>query len=222
MVSKVIRGDESELFQNWELPTVDSPTAKAGAKPVKPGATVRELEELQKAAYEEGFRQGREEGLAKGQQEGFAAGQKEARELAGRMRRVFDALAEPIQDLDDDVEQMLTGLALSIAQQIIRRELTVQPGEVIAVIREAVALLPLSARQVTVRLHPEDARFIRETLGSSDEASAWKLVDDPSIMRGGCRVSTDSSQIDATLEHRLAILASELLGDGREQDGEAQ
>jgi flagellar assembly protein FliH len=220
MVSKVIRGEQGDAFDRWQLPTVGQPAAAAQA-PAQPAPTVRELEELQKAAYDEGFAQGRKEGFDKGNQEGVVAGQQEGRELVQRMRRILDALAEPVRQLDDDVEQALTSLALSIAQQVIRRELTVQPGEVVAVVREAVALLPLSAREVSVRLHPEDARFIRETLKASDEASAWKLVEDPAITRGGCRVATPSSQVDATLERRLAILASDLLGGGREVDGGA-
>src|SRR5699024_8400535 len=117
----------------------------------------------------EGLAQGRRDGLA----EGFAAGEKQAQELAQRMRRIVDALAEPVRELDDEVEQALARLALGIAQQIIRRELSVQPGEILAVVKEAVALLPLSAREVSVRLHPDDARFIRETLAAGEDASAW-------------------------------------------------
>lgn len=240
--TRIIRSEEVDAFARWEVPAVEAlPTSETAATELPmedvavSGPTVRELEELQKAAYDEGFAQGRAEGhaaghaeghaeglsagretgLAEGRAEGYAAGEQEARELVGRMRQIFDTLAEPVRELDDSVEQALTSLALSIAQQIIRRELALQPGEVVTVLREALALLPLSAREVSVRLHPDDVRFIRDTV-SADEACRWTLIEDPTISRGGCRVLTSSSQIDATLEHRIAVLASELLGGTRE------
>lgn len=232
--SKIIRGEESGSVDRWELPDFGEAAATA-----QPGPTVRELEALQQAAYDEGFAQGRADGFAKGQeegnakgyeegvergyQEGFAkgqaeghaegraAGEQEGRELVERMRRIFDALAEPIRELDDSVEQALTDLALTIARQIIRREIATQPDEILAVVHEAVGLLPLTAREVSVRLHPDDARYLRDNLQGSDEAAAWKLIDDPTISRGGCRVNSASSEIDATVEHRIAALAGELL-----------
>jgi flagellar assembly protein FliH len=220
-VSRIIRGVEGEAFDRWELPDVDAP--RAAQPPKSGGVKVSELEALQKAAYDEGFAQGRKDGLAQGQKEGrvegFAAGEQDAQALAQRMRRILDALAEPVRELDDAVEQALVRLSLGVARQIIRRELSLQPGEVLAVIKEAVALLPLSARDVSVRLHPDDARFIRETLDVGDDAAVWTMVEDPAISRGGCRVVTSTAQIDATLEHRLAQLASSLLGGVRDADG---
>lgn len=218
-VSKVIRGVEGEAFDRWQAPGVDAPVkTEKELLPERPGATVQELEQLQQAAYDEGFAEGRaagrKQGYAEGQAEGFAAGEEEARALAQRMRQIFDALAEPIRQLDESVEQALTSLALAIAQQIIRRELSLQPGEILAVVREAVALLPLSAHEVSIRLHPEDARFMRETLSGGEES--WKLIEDTSITPGGCHVVSGSTQINATLEQRIALLAQELLGDERQ------
>ncbi len=228
--SKIIRGEESGSVDRWELPDFGETAA-----PAQPGPTVRELEAVQQAAYDEGFAQGKAEGFAKGQeegsakgyeegvergyQEGFAkgraegraAGEQEGRELVERMRRIFDALAEPIRELDDSVEQALTELALTIARQIVRREIATQPDEILAIVREAIGLLPLSAREVSVRLHPDDARYLRDHLQGSDEAAAWKLIDDPAISRGGCRVSSASSEIDATVEQRIEALAAALL-----------
>lgn len=208
-VQKVIRGDDAGGFSRWEPGQVATPAAKAEQRAP---LTVAELEALQKAAYDEGFAQGRQDGLAKGQKDGFAKGEQEARELVKRVRRQLDILAEPLAELDDLVEEQLVRLALSIAQQIIRRELQLQPGEVVAVVREALALLPLGSRNVKVHLHPDDARFLREASGQGDEEAAWKVVEDAAISRGGCRVESVTSQIDATLERRLAVLASELLG----------
>ncbi|MDN5850784.1 MAG: flagellar assembly protein FliH, partial [Nitrococcus sp.] len=134
-------------------------------------------------------------------------------ELVRRMRALLDCLAQPAAELDDAVEHELVKLTLCLAQQIIRRELQIQPGEIVSIMREAIALLPLSARKIRVQVHPQDADFIRAVLGAGE--MAWQLVDDPGISRGGCIINTAHSRVDATLDHRLAVLAAEMLGDAR-------
>ncbi len=66
-----------------------------------------------------------------------------------------------------------------------------------AVIRETVALLPLAARDVRVHLNPEDARLVRARLAEASSDRAWSIAEDPIIARGGCRVSSENSAIDA-------------------------
>lgn len=203
----------------WSLPDVSEPPAAAPQRdrPSTSDVSVEALERIQREAYAEAFEEGRREGHAagfsEGRSEGLGQGQAEAAELVRRVRGLLDGLAQPAVELDDAVEQELVHLILCLAQQIIRRELQSQPGEIVGVIREAVALLPLSARKVKVQVHPDDAAFIRETLGEGE--TAWQLVDDPGVTRGGCIVNTAHSRVDATLEHRLAALAADMLGDER-------
>lgn len=220
---RVIPGElgEGESASPWRLPDVNDPAPpreKSGLR--RPGMSVEELEQLQKSAYEEAFAEGRREGYEAGFGEGREAGMKQAesegRKLVTSLKGVLDAVSEPSAELDDAVEDELVTMVFAIAQQVIRRELHTQPGEVIAVIREAVGLLPMNARQVQVQVHPDDARFIREALGEGD--MAWQLVEDPAVSRGGCIVNTPSSRVDATLENRLGAIAAELLGDDRRDD----
>lgn len=214
---KIIRGGESnkETADLWHLPDV-SRGGKHHENQSR-GLTVKDIERIQKEAYDEAYAQGRKEGFEKGYGEGRAQLEADRQKSAQRLRQTFDILAQPLATLDEEVEQNLLELALTLTRQIVRRELQTQPGEVMAIIREAVALLPLSARHVQVHLHPEDARFVREMVSEANEdSSAWKLVEDPAMDRGGCRVVTESSQIDATLQHRLNQLARDLLGDERD------
>lgn len=208
----------------WSLPDVSEPAPAAASAqrdgPGTPGVNVEALERIQREAHAEAFEEGRREGHAKGLREGrrtgLDQGQAEAAELIQRMRGLLDGLAQPATELDDAVEQELVHLVLCLAQQVIRRELQLQPGEIVGIVREAIALLPLSAREVKVQVHPDDAAFIRELLGEGE--TAWQLVDDPGVTRGGCIVNTARSRVDATLEHRLAALAADMLGDERRRE----
>jgi len=105
----------------------------------------------------------------------------------------------------------------------VRREVKSDPQLIIGVVREALSILPVSSRNVRLMVHPEDAELIREIYALSEIEVGWSLVEDPVINRGGCKVVTDTSQIDATLESRLARLIAPLLAGARaidEQEGD--
>ena len=110
-------------------------------------------------------------------------------------------------------------LAVTIARQLVRRELRMDPAQVIAIIRETVALLPAAARDVRVHLHPEDASVVREKLATPGADRAWTIVEDPVMTRGGCRVTTDTAQIDARLETRIQSIMAAMLGEERTDAG---
>jgi flagellar assembly protein FliH len=120
--------------------------------------------------------------------------------------------------LDAEVERELLTLAMALARQIVRRELKTDPTQIIAIIREAIAALPVAARDVRVHLHPEDAAVVRDNLAPTESERAWTMIEDPVMARGGCQVTTSNSRIDARLETRLAAILSELLGTERIAD----
>lgn len=205
-------GSAATSASAWLPPSVDGPRANRRQRP-----TIGELDDIEKIAWEEGY--------AKGEAAGRAAAdaeyQRRAGELDQRARQfdaVLNALAQPLQQLDDEIEQQLVSLAFTIAKHVVRRELRADPAQVIAVIRETVGLLPLAQRNVRVHLHPLDAAVVRERLAEPQAERAWTLVEDPVMSRGGCRVSTDTAQIDARLETRLMSVLNSLMGDARLTD----
>jgi len=126
-----------------------------------------------------------------------------------------DAMAE----LDANVEQELVALAIAMVKQLVRRELRLDPGEIIGVVREALSVLPVATRSVRLHLHPEDATLVREVLSlSDDEDRTWQIVEDPVLSRGGCRVVSETSRVDASVEARLNAVIAQALGGERGDD----
>jgi flagellar assembly protein FliH len=205
-MNKIISKDSGATVERWEIPSVGTP--KPAAAPV---LTASQLEELQQQAQQEGYQAGYQEGLAK------ARGEIKAK--VERLERIFNLLHKPLATLDDEVEQQLLALAVAVARQIIRRELRTDPGQIVAAVREAVGSLPLAARQVRIHLHPEDAALVRGALVPAETERGWQLVDDPVLQRGDCKVLSDTSQVDASVERRLAAVAAAILA--RERSGEA-
>ena len=204
-MSKIIRGEELADCQAWHVPEVQS-----GAGQSKP-LTARQIEEIQEQARREGYQQGLQEGREAGMQEFVARVQ--------MIEQMMQALDKPFAELDQVVEEQLTQLAMLVARQLVRRELAADPAQVIGVVREALAALPVAARDVRLALHPEDASLVREALSMGDSEQAIRIVDDPVQARGGCKVFTEHSQIDASVESRLNAVIANVLGGQRKSDG---
>jgi flagellar assembly protein FliH len=185
----------------WAAPDVGAPIANQRMP------TVSGLADLQAEAYKEAF----EQGLAEGRE----AGRGEVRAQVEKLAGMFYDLAKPFEELDAEVERELLTLAMALARQIVRRELKADPTHIIGIIREAIAALPVAARDVRVHLHPEDAAVVRQNLAPTESERAWTLVEDPVMARGGCQIKSATSRIDARLETRLGAILSELLGTER-------
>jgi flagellar assembly protein FliH len=177
------------------------------AKLQKP-PTVSGLADLQAEAHAEAFAQG----LAEGRE----AGRGEVRAQVEKLAGMFYDLAKPFEVLNAEVERELLTLAMALARQIVRRELKTDPTQIIGIIRDAIAALPVAAREVRVHLHPEDAAVVRQNLAPTESERAWTMIEDPVMARGGCQITTTTSRIDARLETRLAAILSELMGTERQ------
>ncbi len=191
----------SDAARRWDVPAIDG-SADSGY------LTAGRLEALQKEAHEEAFRRGYDEGLA--------AGRAELERRTARLDELLSALARPFEELDDTLEKQLVKLSMSVVQQLFRRELRQDPGHVVGIVREALQMLPAASRDITVTLHPEDAALVRETLSATEGARAWSISEDPLMARGGCKVTTRDSGIDAQAESRLNALIASIAGDERQ------
>ncbi len=191
--------DESTAAR-WTVPAIDGSDGKGYL-------TAGRLQQLQKEAYDEAWKKGHADGLQ--------AGQSEIAERAARYDDLLRALCLPFDMLDEQVEKQLLELSVALVKQLFRREVKINPDHVVGVVREAIQTLPVASRSVRVYLHPEDAALVRESLTPAEGEPAWSVVEDPLIERGGCRVTTDNSQIDATAESRLHAVIGRCLGEDR-------
>src|SRR6185437_1474474 len=178
-----LAGAAAEL---WKAPDMGTPGGQQKM------ATVGGLADLQAEAHKEAF----EQGLAEGRE----AGRAEVRAQVERLAGMFYDLAKPFEALDAEVERELLTLAMALARQIVRRELKTDPTQIIGIIREAIAALPVATRDVRVHLHPEDAAVVKQHLAPTENERAWAIVEDPVMARGGCQITTATSRIDARLE----------------------
>jgi flagellar assembly protein FliH len=197
--------------RRWDLPSVEGATMpRPGAK----GVNVMHLSLVEREAWQHGYKDGHVEGVRKGEAE-LAKRITEVDVKIAALEAIIGTLARPLEQLDTQVETELTRLALMVGKHLARRELKIDPAQIIGIIRHTVSLLPLASRNIKVHLHPDDAAVVREKLARPQGEHEWQLTEDPLMARGGCRVTSDNSSIDARFETAVAAALSGLLGDDR-------
>ena len=208
-------------YQLWELPRFDSPlvdtvvsvvpTPVVSMEPPVVLPTAAELEAIHQQAETEGHRAGYQVGY----QVGYDEAHQQVAQAVAHLNEIVGGVQQQISHIDENVVQGLLDLALEVARKILRQSIQVKPELLLGVIREALTQLPHFNQSAHLALNPLDAQWVRETLGESLSHSGWKIIEDATLERGGCRLNTAHSQIDASLEHRWKTVVAAL---GRHSD----
>jgi len=200
---RIIEKERAGAVDRWESPPVDRSAAEAARG--APGGTAhlltaKQLEALQQQVHDEAY--------ARGFAQGLAEGRAEAEARAARLAALIDKLARPFDDLDRAVEQELAAVAETIAVQLLRRELATDAATLVATARDAIAGLPSATSEVTLKLHPDDARLVAEHVGG-DDARHFRIEPDARLDRGDVVVAAERSEVDGRIETRVrALLAA--------------
>lgn len=231
--SDVIRAKDVNVFDRWALPSfdplgaeavepeaIDEPAAEDTSRSedvpieeVKP-LTLDELEAIRQEAYNEGF--------STGEKDGFHAGQLKARQEADAaltpkladLEQLMAQLFEPIADQDRNLEHAMVTLVSQLSREVIQRDLLIDSSQIRHVLREALKLLPLGASNVRIHINPQDFELVKALRERHEET--WKIVEDSELLPGGCRIETEQSRIDASVETRLGQAISQLFEQQRE------
>lgn len=224
----LIRGKAVAGFDVWALPSFDPfvPEPEPEPEPEPPEMeevpldevqplTLEELESIRQEAYNEGFAIGEKEGFhsttLKVRQEAEAV---LAPKVAG-LEQLMANLFEPIAEQDTQIEKSLVDLVQHITKQVIQRELAIDSTQIEHVMREALKLLPLGVGNVRLHINPQDFEQVKALRERHEET--WRIVEDESLLPGGCRVETEHSRIDATVETRVAQVMAKLFDQLHDQ-----
>jgi len=188
--------------------------------------SVEELEAMREAARQEGFAQGLDEGRvqgradgqaegrAEGYAEGFAAGSAEgeqaAKEELEQLRTVAASFGNAVAQADETIARDVLDLALRLARGMVRTGLDVRPELIMSVVRDAINQLPILQQPALLMLNPQDAELVRHGMAEELATGGWRIIENATIARGGCRVETASNQIDAQVEARWQRLTHAL------------
>jgi flagellar assembly protein FliH len=207
--SRFIPREELSSFAAWKPGSLsgDDADAAAAQAPAEPPKSAEQLHtELLHAARQGGYHDGYRDGLAalESFKQSFAA---QATAQIGVLMQSYGAQMDALQQ---QMASALADAAVSLARQVVRSELSAQPEHIVTVAHEALETLLLSARHITVRVHPDDHALVAQ--GASEVLSdrGARLLADTALTRGGCLIESDIGIIDASIETRWRRAAAAL------------
>jgi len=173
--------------------------------------TVEELEAIREEARKDGY----DEGHAAGHADAIEAGKLVTAEELEHLRSLAANFTTALHDADQLIASDVLELALQLAKGMLKNALQVKPELILPIVREAIEYLPVLQQPALLVLHPDDAAVVRGGIGEELDKGGWRVVEDPQVGRGGCKVDTASNQIDATAAARWQRLSHAL---GKEVD----
>ena len=183
---------------------VDDSEAVEQAQLVLP--TAEDIERMHIEAHDQGYAAGLAAGNEAGHTEGYAAGHAEGSAAALANAQKIDALMgglqQSLKEVDQQLANQMLAAAVEIANQMLRQSLRIKPELLLPVVREAITAINAHAGHPALFAHPDDAALIRSHLGEQLAHNNWRIIDDATLSRGGCRVELGASEVDATLETR--------------------
>ena len=213
-------------YQRWEVAAFDEAEQQARAAAAEAQAaassaiddseaveeaqlilpTAEDIERMHIEAHEQGYAAGLAAGTAAGHAAGYAAGHAEGNAAAlanaQRIDALMGTLQQSLKEVDQQLANQMLAAAVEIANQMLRHSLRVKPELLLPVVREAIGAINAHAGHPALFAHPDDAALIRAHLGEQLAHNNWRIIDDATLNRGGCRVELGASEVDATLETR--------------------
>lgn len=200
--------------------------ARGAAAPGATGAgTEKSRDERVDEGYQEGLQKGRQEGIAEGRKSGFEQGQRDGiaqgeQQGLKRAQQQIDAKLAQLDELmlhifhalneqDYKLEQALLNLVTGVATAVIGRELEINSKHILQVVREALLALPPSRDNVRVFVNPADVALLEEA--RTRNGDNWRALPDASVTAGGCRIETEQSLVDFTVESRFKAMLAQVL-----------
>ena len=195
-----ILSEPSETFQRWEAPFFEQPEDQPAQIP---------LPELEALAQAKGFQAGKEEGLE--------SARVEAQDIVQRLSSIAQEMSQPFRSLDAMVTKELAEMAMLLAQQIVRRELSIDSKVVADIFTEAMQTLYTLEGEIVIFVNPADVLLIREHAAETLEGKSWKVVEDSALLPGGCQVKTPTSFVDGSVERQMEVIFASLIESSESQ-----
>lgn len=211
-LSRFIPGEEIDAVSRWQFGDVDEDLLQrqaqaqarllAQAQAEQAERDARREQEVHQQGYAEGFEQGRAAAMLEAQRQHQQYVEQQGLASARQFGRLLAAAREQLTLSEQVMAHGVLELACTLARQVLRHELTVNPNALQPVIREGLQMLADDSKAALVRLHPLDLEVLHDVLQDEFAALSLTLVADATIEQGGCRITSAGAVIDAELPSR--------------------
>lgn len=167
-------------------------------------------QQARKESQAQGYNEGHQQGFAEGQKAGYDAGfqqgladaQQQQAPLQARMQQLVTEFQHSLEALDSVIASRLMQLALEAARQVIGQATTVDGSALLRQIQQLLQQEPMFSGKPQLRVHPDDLQRIEQTLGPTLDLHGWRLLADSTLHPGGCKLSAEDGDLDASVATR--------------------
>ncbi len=174
-----------------------------------------EANKYKSEAHKKGFEEGREEG--------YMEGKSEVDRLIDRLTIVLSTAIRKRNEIIEEAEAQVIDLVVTIARKVVKSITETQKRVVYDNIVSALQKLKGRA-EVTIRVNTEDlmmtTKHKKEFIEMIEGIEQVRILEDNSVDKGGCIISTDFGSIDARISTQLSEIESKIkeLSPVKQQD----
>ncbi len=167
-------------------------------------------EDAQRTGFQQGHDKGQQEGYQAGFEQGLRAGEEQGREQALALQqpvietwqKLLTEFNYSLDTFDTVVTTKLLQIALTAAKQVLGQSTVCDGTALLEEISNLLLQKPIFAGQPELHVNPNHVELIEQHLGSLLNLNNWRLVADPKLHLGGCRVVAEDGEIDMTVATR--------------------
>lgn len=151
--------------------------------------------DIEKQAYDKGFAEGRTKGEADGRQK--------YDEAAAQLAQLMVSLQSQRTEIQGQYEKDLLPVVIAMVDKLVQHEISVNSRVIASCLRNSLQYVADSAT-VRVHLHPDDFSRVKEAALSNpdilDSRKQLDLIEDDTVSVGGCLLTSDFGEVDASLD----------------------
>ncbi|CDL85334.1 flagellar assembly protein FliH [Xenorhabdus szentirmaii] len=181
------------------------------------------LDALKEQARQAGHEQGLSEGRAQGHEQGFREGQQAGLEqgllesqqqqqvVINQWKALLTDFSHSLEGLDTIIASRLMQLSLTAAHHILGQPAVCDGTALLNQIRDFIQQDPMLSGKPLLRVHPDNIPLLEQQLGEILSLHGWRLIADNKLHPGGCKISSDEGDLDASLAtrwHEMCRLAA--------------
>lgn len=213
---QIISSEQVEKCEVWQAPTIKAFDVQTEVV-IDPNNTHAALLAANEKLYQEGFEGGYKQGVSAAQSDAVLEAKAEAQAKYEKMwldkintaEAIINTLNKPVSLLTEAVESQVVLIAQILAERLARKALSESPEQLLSVIKEAQALLPVQKQVMSVKVHPNDYNAIKVLCENLDDTVlSQSLTKDMNLKQGDCMLETEMCTVDATVHHRIERLLS--------------
>ncbi len=155
----------------------------------------------------------RSKGEEDGWEEGFSRGEEEVNRLITRLNRILSSTIQKRNEVLEEAESQIVDIIIAIARKVVKTITESHKNIIIEQVKDSIQKLKGRA-EITIRINVEDlmmtTKHKKDFIQMVEGIENVKILEDNSVDKGGCIITTDFGSIDARISSQLSELEQKI------------